>query len=108
MKIGEYEVDDVLFKMYVRSIINARVFSHLYTNETDDRRWQMHCKILESIGLEHRFKVYRDTTPTKLETPNRTTPLPPPVHLKPPADEQDVRDFNLALEKEVELLLQDY
>ena len=107
MKIGNYNVDDVLFKMYIRSII--AIATHPFESLYDDRRWQLHCRILESVELEHRFKVYRNTTPTKLETPSRTSSsLPPPVHLKSAPDKQDVMDFNLALKKEVELFLKDY
>ena len=101
MKIGNYKVDNKLFEMYVRSIIGIRAGQI----ELEDERWKIHCLILQSIGLEHRFAVYGGR-PSKLQTPTRVGRTW--ERTRSGIECPEVTKFDNALSTEVELFLKDY
>lgn len=104
MHIGNYDVDRKLFQMYVRAIIAIRnsPFEECY----EQSRWDIHCRILESVGLRQGGAAYNDS-PSRMQTPTRKSVATSDNHPEPfmPRKPAEVEAFNDALHAEADLYL---
>lgn len=108
MIIGGYDVDNKLFERYIRAItaVKANPFEAKY----DDERWNVHNRILESVGLRRGGSAYCDS-PSRMQTPTRLNArrsLEALPHVSSFPDNVAARKFNDALRAEVEEFLENY
>ena len=108
MKIGNYDVDRKLFEMYIRAITATKVspFEPCY----EDERWLLHTRILEDAGLRRGGAAY-DDSPARMQPPTRKSVMDAvntseQLSLFP--NNPAAREFNDALQKEVEMFLEHY
>lgn len=108
MKIGNHEVDRKLFEMYLRAIIatKASPFEAGY----EDERWILHTRILEDAGLRRGGAAYCDSA-TRMQPPTRKSvaeAMKTSPHLSLFPNNPAAKEFNDALQMEVETFLEHY
>lgn len=108
MKIGNYEVDRKLFEMYIRAIIatKASPFEARY----DDERWVLHICILEDAELRRGGAAYNDSA-SRRQLPTRksaTEAMKNSEHVSLFPNNTAAKEFNDALQREVEIFIEHY